>query len=372
MRTQFSHGRGAAPGFTLVELLVVITILGVLMTLLASGVFKYLDVQAQNNTETTIRTVDKVLRQQIDAVLSAAHTENIPPSVLALATNNGQLTDIAAQKRARVIWKTLRLIQEFPMTYAEVGLKGLRGSPVAILQAGPYSAVINDLPPKQSYLKALMSASAFTPPGFTVPVPGAAGEASTLLLLALQQPRGGVKFSADDLHSAAQDTNGDGLKEIVDAWGNPMAFYRFPTGNPLDPNYAYTPAAELDRATPAGNAATRNPLDPEGVLLDQKWNNPSVWNGPSKNQMGAYWFEQVCHLVHDPSSPKLPPRAFNTPFVIASAGRDGTFGFNDEKFGPHWLTDSKQAQFGSMSVTNLPASNDNIYNFRLKLGARGD
>jgi prepilin-type N-terminal cleavage/methylation domain-containing protein len=359
MPTQHPPTRGAPPGFTLIELLVVVAIIAVLISLLASGVFKYLDVQSQNNTETTLRTVQKVLRQQMEAVDSAADKQPIPPSVTALATNNGQLNnDIWAQKRARVIWKTLRRIQEFPMTYAEV-----LTSPVLTMQAaGPYSGLINDLPPNPSCAKAI---KALKSPTFGPGQSGVAGEAATLLLLSLQQTRGGIKFSGDDLASGAQDTNGDGLKEIVDAWGNPIGFYRFPTGNPQDPNYSYTPAGELDRAAPPGNPRFRNPLDPDGALLDPNWNKPMFWNDKGS---GIYWFEKVCHLVHDASG----PRAFNTPPVLVSAGKDGLFGFNGELFGPHWLTDANKAQLGDMSVTNLSATNDNIYSFRLRLGARGD
>ena len=361
IRTLHPAARRSA-GFTLIELLVVIGIIGVLMSLLAAGVFRYLDVQAASNTETTIRTVDKVLRQHIDSVLQTADKEPLPASVIAFATSNNTVLD-PQQKRARVIWKTLRLIQEFPMTYDEVGWKGTPGSPIrdGLPFVGPYKDLWRDLPPKASYVKALKSALRF-PQGTAT-----AGEASTLLLLALQQPRSGVTFNADELYSAAQDTNGDGLKEIVDGWGNPIAFYRFPTGNPNDPNYLVTPAADLDRSAPAGNPLFRNPLDPEGELLKPAWNNPK---SPQYNTSEAHLFEQVCHLIHDPKTGLQ--RAYNTPFVIVSAGRGGTFGFNDEKFGFRWYTDSMGAQLGSMSVTDLGAANDNIYSYRLKLGARGD
>src|SRR4051794_30268812 len=106
------------PGFSLVELLVVISLITLLTGLLASGIFSYLDSQTQSNTETNIRTVDKVLRQQMDAVLSAADKEPVPLAVQNMATAivGGTVAD-PDLKRARVIWRTLRLVQEFPTTY---------------------------------------------------------------------------------------------------------------------------------------------------------------------------------------------------------------------------------------------------------------
>ena len=41
--------------------------------------------------------------------------------------------------------------------------------------------------------------------------------------------RGGINFSLDPLQSRIQDTDNDGLPEIVDEWGNPVRFYRWPT-----------------------------------------------------------------------------------------------------------------------------------------------
>jgi len=342
---RYKTTRCPRPGFTLIELLVVISIIGILMGLVAGGVFQYLEVQTQANTESNIRAVDKVLRQQIDAVISTADKQPLPPPVVRLATNNGTVTD-SQQKRARVIWRTLSLVQEFPMTYAEAlsptGASGIAASPT-------YGNLAGYLPGNKLYKNALTTAKGFG-------ALGSAGESATLLLLALQLNRGGVRLSADDLSSGAADTNGDGLKELVDGWGNPLGFYRFPTGN-----------TELDGTKPA-TLVFRNPLDPEGTLLNPQWNNSKNVNNP---QCGAYWFQRICHKISNTSG---SPISYYAPPVVASSGRDGLFGMNHEVFGV-WPGPPVQMLADMSPTTPVVAPDrtyDNIYSYRLRLGARGD
>ena len=130
-------------------------------------------------------------------------------------------------------------------------------------------------------------------------------------------------ISADDLAAVAVDTNGDGFKEIVDGWGNPVQFYRWPTANPA-----------VDALRPTNASLFRDPLDPTGTLVSPVWY--------TSNQRPL--FEAICHQIIPPNSVYLIP-------VIASAGRDGILGLD----------------FTTMTVT--PAGNafvnDNIYSYNL-------
>src|SRR2546430_1582449 len=100
-----------AGGFTLVELLVVIAIIAVLAALTVGAVFKVIGVQQSSNTSLTIKTVSSLLDKHWAYVISNASQQNVPPSVMAIAGYE--------PKRAQVIWKKLRLKQEFPMNVTE-------------------------------------------------------------------------------------------------------------------------------------------------------------------------------------------------------------------------------------------------------------
>jgi prepilin-type N-terminal cleavage/methylation domain-containing protein len=301
-------------GFTITEMLVVIAILGVLASLSAAAYFRWLDSTKQTTTETTMQQVYPILEDQIKAVLKAAETEAIPNSVFAMAGNH--------PVRARIIWKKLRLKQEFPVTYTEATAPYLAAAAIYNLPAA-------DLPAKSVYVRALPAAAASTV------------DSSALLLLALQQKRGGLRLEPDSMTSVSvADINGYGVKEILDAWGNPLAFYRWPTGN-----------AELQgkNPAPAGAKAARyaDPLDPEGLLLSQGWYNDALGN-PTQMRLQ---FESLCH----PISPDNGNTAYFIIPALASAGIDGNFGLD-----------------ATLNITDPVAAADNLYSWRLRLGNKGN
>src|SRR5262245_26870027 len=103
MRLATAAPRTRRPAFTLIELLVVIAIIAVLMALAVTGVFKMIDVQYQNNTETALRKINKIFADQWNKVINDAKKET--PSLAALALADGD------PKRAQVIWIKLRLME---------------------------------------------------------------------------------------------------------------------------------------------------------------------------------------------------------------------------------------------------------------------
>ena len=295
--------RAPRPGFTLVEMLVVIAIIGVLASLSAAAIFRWIGNQSQDTTETVLRDVYQVLERQMKAVVEKADKETIPASVLTMAGND--------QRRARVIWKKLRLKQEFPTTFAEaLNPYAAPGSPISA----------TDLPAKVPYVRALSKA-----------VSGP-GDSAACLLLALSQNRGGIRLSPDELPSnVLGDSNGDGVKELLDAWGKPISFYRWPTGN--------TELLSMNPA-PAGSKAAKfaDPLDPDGLLLSPTW-------------YGSTGYKQFVALCH-PVSLNGQTALYIIP-SLASAGRDNQFGLD-----------------ATMREVSTDAA-DNIYSFRLRLGIRG-
>jgi prepilin-type N-terminal cleavage/methylation domain-containing protein len=309
MKTTGSHTR-VRVGFTLIELLVVVAIIAILVGLSAAAVIRFIPSQQVSNTRNTITKLQTLLNKAVVDVVEEAKNEAIPdtykdtyntytirPNVLALAGGDA--------RRARVIWIKLRLRQEFPMSYAEAT------NPVKDMSGNVY------IWPKSNYVRKIGN------------LPPAAGETGACLFLALTQSRRGKQVLGENELSSNElrDTDFDGLPELIDDWGNPLALYRWPIGNP--------------EIVPTTNTLNKDPQDPEGLLLSSSWNSTL--------------FEQLCHSLTDPVTLQRSARNYTNP-VIASSGPNGQFGLDP------W-----------MATTNAQYASDNIYSYRLKVqGARGD
>jgi prepilin-type N-terminal cleavage/methylation domain-containing protein len=96
---------------------------------------------------------------------------------------------------------------------------------------------------------------------------------SEMLYALLIEGRGaaGPVFSVDDFPATQiRDTDGDGLPEFVDAYGEPIQFFRWPTHYPSDIQKGWRPYAP--RGTPDGTEQREiSPLDPNGLLIQPAW-----------------------------------------------------------------------------------------------------
>lgn len=280
------HRRNRA-GFTLIELLVVISIIAVLASLTGAAIFKSITARKRKNTEQTIQKLYAQLQRQMKATIDDARTETIPPSVLALAGND--------PNRARVVWIKLRLKQQFPQTYAEA------------LQ--PASGYIN---PEPAYGKILAGRSAAKNP---------LTESAACLLMALTaRNRRGVDQDAAFLSVLEKlDTDGDGVPEICDGYGNPLYFCRWPNPPAGDPNYILLTTPPPGGWNPNPTATFQDPQDPTGTLQAPGWGSLASVGIPT-------------------------PNLYMVP-VIVSAGPDGKLGL----------------ALGTMAVTSTADNQDNIY-----------
>jgi prepilin-type N-terminal cleavage/methylation domain-containing protein len=389
-------GLPCRPGFTLIELIVVIAIIGVLVSLVAGGIFSVINAQKQSNTEQTLRKLDNTLKSQWEAVVTQARSEVPPSGVQSLANGN--------QARAQAIWIKLRLRQEFPMTYQEALRPDLNndGSNPTYNPTGGGAAVTvvsqSDLP--SLYWTAITNVLPKDAMGNPiVPARDVISQSSACLLLAMSRKRSGVTLNVDDLGSGVVNTNGDGFKQFIDAWGKQLVFYRWPTGYVTNgdpagqaitlPQPPPPPAStdELDGLNPArsGTQAARfaDPLDPQGLLLNssrvvnggvfQGWlyQPPPVVANTLTNE--ALAFQMLLHPLINPYTKANVnlPRAFFTVPTIVSAGKDGFFGFerNDHRIDT-WMILGNNAT--SNTDDNPNYAPDNLYSYRLRLGARGD
>ncbi|MBX9678456.1 MAG: prepilin-type N-terminal cleavage/methylation domain-containing protein [Gemmataceae bacterium] len=297
-------------GFTLVELLVVIAILAVLVGLTGAGIFQWINSQKRRNSENTLRTVYQTLKSHWSEVVSEARKEPIPTEVMNFAGNDPD--------RARVIWIKTRLIEAFPVRYAEVQV------------ADPYlSYPLRFIPPgKRRYMLSYQAALS----GKTSPNDPAI-ESSVLLLKSLGMKRGSGPLNADDLGTATQIKTSDGVRAIVDGWSNSVYFVRFATSN-----------AALNAANPTPNV---DPLDPKGTILSSSWSGqPDATVMPSSTKLA-----RITAWYHAPNG---ATQAWYTIPVIASAGQDGQLGLN-----------SAAAPFDNLGISNAGQEADNLYSYKL-------
>ncbi len=299
------------PGFTLVELLIVITIIVALMALTISASMRFIGISEVRTTETIIQKVHDALDKHWKAVAAKAfHDEQIPETIkdaqgtvryTQFYTNT--LLPLAGgdAHRARVIWTKLRLRQEFPMNFSEIT-----------------TFTANTLPGLPMYYNAVNGQS------------GTAEEqSSACLLLALSRARSGIVTNPEDFGAGTIQTFSGRVKGLVDAWGKPIVFTRWPLNLELN---------GLNPAKTGKQVRFADPQDSDGLLLSPSWYSSS---NRSK-------FESICHQI----SPDSGKSAWYTVPVVWSYGPDKAAGL----------------PLNFMNGNPTSKDNDNIYSYRLRLG----
>jgi prepilin-type N-terminal cleavage/methylation domain-containing protein len=238
-------------GFSLVELLVVIGILALLATISIVGYVRVTGRMRWDATRVTIQKSDQQLKQ----MLSAFNTTNFTsPAKTILAR---ELRNTKDEKAALIIVKKRLARSSFPQRFEDlVGLDGIPGAAAAFVPCydsseSGYTSCINilelgnsnshDDPPlavrlgefaRKSIVNITPNTPSDPPERISLGNHDRVTESAELLYFILTQ--GDVQgfdnvTKGDFLDREAVDTDKDGLLEIVDAWGRPVRFYRWPT-----------------------------------------------------------------------------------------------------------------------------------------------
>ena len=269
MKTRTScncSGMGQRGAFTLVELMVVITIMVALAAITASAVLKFIGVQQTSNTQSTLDRVQSQLARAWskvkDDAIRSPMTEpayipgTIPPQPAGvtvgswiatnLASNANNAADPNVKERTRIIYVKLRLRQAFPMNFNEA----------------LYPAPLPQLSGYVTYLTNL---------GIAGSSAGSASiESSACLLMALQRGVSGAGIDPADLTSGGAAGSfptplplpAGSLPYLNDAWSRPIFFTRVPAGSPL---------LNANPYPNGGQSGANDPGDPQGYLQAGGW-----------------------------------------------------------------------------------------------------
>ncbi len=226
----------------------------------------------------------------------------------------------------------------------------------------------------------------------------------------------GSVFNRDEFTDReVQDTDGDGLPEFVDAWGQPLQFFRWPLlyhsdiqrgqiilPDPTTPNTwdLLPPYQRFNSANATVNLEggsvfqerERDPLDPNQQLTAPQWwsktgvqgqlaanNNFNLVAGPAGNSPvkasgGVQAFEYFFHRLTEPLTPGtgatfwdrgggqigIPRRAYYSKFLILSGGRD-------KQPGVFLYSDADMLAMGANAASFLIANENNAMPFGLDL-----
>ncbi len=198
--------RNSRSGFTLVEILVVVAILGVLAATISIAALAMMGNARRTSTDVTIKTVKMMLDARWKEVQDEADKDVRPDAILTQAGGHPE--------RAKLLWRKIRLLEAFPVNYNEINNCYASGFTSLITQGKlrRYNA---------SYRRALAARSGGSPNWVS--------ESSACLVIALA----GQNVNLDQLDAnVIKDLDGDQLKEISDGWGKAIAFFRFPTNYP--------------------------------------------------------------------------------------------------------------------------------------------
>jgi prepilin-type N-terminal cleavage/methylation domain-containing protein len=350
-----SHAFLGRAGFTLVELLMTISIIAILASLLLGGLYSSQEGARVAKTQATIAKLNNLIMHRYEAF----RTRRVPISFVTTGTGGTKNIETLAGWRVDAIRELMRMelpdhwadvvytdgTQAFPAGYPSGSAKyqtvGGRPNVIPTSLANAYFRKFNAITTANTSAGITPASPAVTSNTHS---PSTVNESAECLYLIATT---GMSDEMDerDLFKANEigDTDKDGAPEFIDGWGTAISFLRWAPGfvSELQPGLLGTLADQFDpqHVYPSSNyASTANQTQPTFALY------PLIFSaGPDK----AYG------IITKLGTPYVYASANNNPFV----GYGDTTNFPDGQFGNRYDT---AGTYGANGLTQ--ESIDNIHN----------
>jgi len=313
-------------GFTLIEILVVIGIVALLAVIGIAAMSPVLTGAKSAATKATITQLNRMLDEHMQALFSSDKVDKFASTQLKLINGNRIPAELARTIALMHLYRT-----HFPQNKDDLyGMDGVLDNPNLIWS-------------DSTLLTQMRRANgSFDPASWHEINIESTADSSELMYLVLSQLSGGNTISGLNIDQINPkhigDTDGDSFPEFLDAWGNPLRFYNWPTR-------IFADAALSKLLVTGGNQALRDtdPFDTHDLLLSPQFN--TLLSSPFQLGPGR------TAIALGPENYKDPGQFWA--FMIISAGPDGELGLNSPN----------ATGFDRLgTVTSLDELSDNITN----------
>lgn len=197
-------------GFTLIELLVVIMLIGIMASFVLVALAGVTQTAKEDRTKAQLRKIHELVMEKWEQY----QYTRVPPTRAMLSAQSGNA--ISSLRVARDRLNSLRELMrtELPTYQADILTSGKFG----VYPYPPYDPHISPL--QRAYLRRIQNAEAET--GIAWTSSGQFQDAECLYLILSQIRTGDVSALSFFAENEIGDVDGDGMKEILDGWGNPI------------------------------------------------------------------------------------------------------------------------------------------------------
>jgi len=257
-------------GFTLVELLVVIVIIGLLAGVVLGALAKTRELAKLDATKATIAKLDNLVMQRYLSYQNRRISINVPPMPCVSSVGGAFGPKQYATLRMQAIRDLMRM--EMPERWSDIWnptTKQLAG-PTGSWDKGwtanlPYGTTWTVSPLASPSLQQIYFAKLSNPAAYGIKTPVSDHQQAKCLYLWVMTaiPEAKASFTAGEI----ADVDHDGWKVFIDGWGNPIGFLRWAPGATVTLNASGTPLAntgwsDVQIDDTSGNNLHHDPFDP--------------------------------------------------------------------------------------------------------------